>query len=46
MCLPAQAARALATFPGAEVHWFGDSGHFPQWDEPEATARLILTATR
>jgi pimeloyl-ACP methyl ester carboxylesterase len=45
VCLPAQAARALKRFPGAEVHWFGESGHFPQWDEPEETARLILAKT-
>ena len=46
VCLPAQAARAVQAFPGATMHWFGDSGHFPQWDEPEAAARLILDATR
>jgi pimeloyl-ACP methyl ester carboxylesterase len=46
VCLPRQAARALHKFPGAEVHWFADSGHFPHWDEPDGAARLILAATR
>ena len=46
LCLPQQAARALTTFPGAELHWFADSGHYPHWDEPEAAARLILEKTR
>ena len=46
LCLPRQAKRAMAAFPGATLHWFERSGHFPHWEEPEATARLILAATR
>jgi pimeloyl-ACP methyl ester carboxylesterase len=42
--LPSQAARAQALFPGARLHWFDDCGHFPHWDQPEQTARLILDA--
>ena len=45
LCLPRQAARALSAFPGAELHWFERSGHFPMWDEPDAAARLILART-
>lgn len=45
LCLPRQAARALAAFPSAELHWFEDCGHFPMWDVPEATAALVLSAT-
>jgi len=42
VCLPGQAARACALFPDAALHWFENSGHFPHWDEPAATAQLIL----
>ena len=45
LCLPRQAARAMCAFPGAELHWFESSGHFPMWDQPEETVRLILDAT-
>jgi pimeloyl-ACP methyl ester carboxylesterase len=44
LCLPAQATRAQAAFPGSRLHWFENSGHFPQWDEPDATMALILEA--
>ena len=44
--LPRQAARAAGRFPGAEIVWFERSGHFPHWDEPAATVRTILQATR
>jgi pimeloyl-ACP methyl ester carboxylesterase len=44
-CNPAQAARAVAAFPGARLHWFENSGHFPMWDEPAEAAALILRAT-
>ena len=46
LCLPGQAKRARAAFPGAAMHWFEHSGHFPLWDEPEETVRLILDAVR
>ncbi|VWX63873.1 Alpha/beta hydrolase [Burkholderiales bacterium 8X] len=45
VCLPRQAARAQATYPEASLHWFERCGHFPHWDAPEETARLILEAT-
>lgn len=45
LCLPRQAKRAMAAFPSATLHWFEHSGHFPHWEEPAATAKLILAAT-
>lgn len=42
---PSQATVAAARFPGARVHWFERSGHFPMWDEPEETADLVLAST-
>ena len=45
LCLPRQAGRALAAFPSARLAWFDRSGHFPHWDEPEAAAKMILSAT-
>jgi pimeloyl-ACP methyl ester carboxylesterase len=44
--LARQAPRAAAAFPDAELHWFDRSGHFPQWDEPAETVRLVLDRTR
>lgn len=41
LCLPVQARRAAARFPSARLHWFAHSGHFPLWDEPRETVRLI-----
>ncbi len=45
VCPPQQAPRALALFPDARLHWFARSGHFPQWDTPEETVRLVLAVT-
>lgn len=45
LCLPRQAARATAAFPGATLHWFDHCGHFPMWDQPAETVELILRAT-
>ena len=45
LCLPRQAARAMAAFPSAKLHWFDSSGHFPAWDQPEETIATILAAT-
>lgn len=45
LCLPQQANRAMAAFPGATMHWFERSGHFPMWDQPHETIQLILDAT-
>nr|WP_314443118.1 alpha/beta fold hydrolase [uncultured Sphingomonas sp.] len=41
LCLPVQAKRAAKLFPSARLHWFEHSGHFPLWDEPRETVRLI-----
>lgn len=46
LCLPRQAKRAMRAFPEARLHWFEHSGHFPMWDEPDATVAMILEATR
>lgn len=43
--LARQASRAAAAFPDAELHWFERSGHFPHWDEPAETVRLVLDRT-
>ena len=40
---PGQAARAVAAFPDARLHWFDTCGHFPHWDQPAQTTELILT---
>lgn len=45
LCLPRQARRAMAAFPSARLHWFEKCGHFPMWDQPDATVRLILGST-
>ena len=45
VCLPRQAARASERFPGAKLHWFEDCGHFPMWDKPQETVRVILDNT-
>ena len=44
--LPRQAARATALFPDAQLHWFDHCGHFPHWDAPRETTRMILSSTR
>jgi pimeloyl-ACP methyl ester carboxylesterase len=45
LCLPKQASRAITAFPKAKMHWFGQSGHFPMWDQPTETIKVILDAT-
>ena len=45
LCLPRQAARAQGAFPTARLHWFAKCGHFPMWDQPEETIRLIRECT-
>ncbi len=42
LLLPRQAARAQAAFPSARLLWFEHCGHFPHWDQPADTARVIL----
>jgi len=44
--MPSEAERVTDLFPHASVHWFEDCGHYPQWDQPEETVRVILDATR
>lgn len=43
--LARQAHRAVARFPDAKLHWLERCGHFPHWDRPEETVRLILDTT-
>lgn len=43
--LPSQAETATRLFPDALLHWFDRCGHFPHWDVPAATVRLILDST-
>lgn len=45
VCFPVQAERAIEQFPDATLHWFDRCGHFPQWDAPQETSRLILATT-
>ena len=45
VCFPRQAACAQSMFPDARLHWFECCGHYPHWDQPEETARLILDST-
>ena len=45
VCFPSQAARAQVAFPKAQLYWFDHSGHFPMWDSPAETVRLILRNT-
>ncbi len=45
VCFPSQARKAAALFPHAKLVWLDSCGHFPQWDLPQRTARLILAAT-
>lgn len=42
VCLPRQAARLQRAIPDARLHWFDRCGHFPHWDAPAETVRLIL----
>ncbi len=42
---PSQAKPALALFPDATIHRFEHCGHFPHWDQPGDTVRLILDST-
>lgn len=45
ICFPSQAVRAQQLFPDARLHWFDRCGHYPHWDQPEETVRLILETT-
>lgn len=46
LCLPRQAMRAAARVPRCAPAVLDDCGHFPHWDQPSATVRLILEETR
>jgi pimeloyl-ACP methyl ester carboxylesterase len=41
-----QAPNAQAAFPDADLTWIEKCGHFPHWDQPAETTRLILGWTR
>lgn len=43
--VPSQSGRVADLFPGAELHWFDSCGHFPHWDQPGETSKLILEVT-
>jgi len=45
VCFPSQSEKAMRLFPNARLHWFEDCGHFPQWDAPRETIRVILANT-
>jgi pimeloyl-ACP methyl ester carboxylesterase len=45
VCFPRQSKLALEKFPDAKLHWFERCGHFPHWDAPAETVRLILDTT-
>ena len=45
VCLPREAKLALHLFPDAHLHWFTNSGHFPQLDVPDEATKLILSVT-
>ncbi len=45
LCLPRQAARATSAFPSADLIWLDNCGHFPMWDQPEKTVKIILGNT-
>lgn len=45
LCLPRQAKRAMIAFPTARLHWFERCGHFPMWDQPAETVKIILSST-
>lgn len=45
VCLPSQSKLALEKFPDAQLYRFDRCGHFPQWDRPAETVRLILNGT-
>lgn len=45
VCFASQATRALTMFADARLHWFERCGHFPHWDAPQETVRLILDNT-
>ncbi|MDQ3321122.1 MAG: alpha/beta fold hydrolase [Acidobacteriota bacterium] len=45
VCMPSQSKLALEKFPDAQLYRFDRCGHFPQWDAPAETVRLILDGT-
>jgi pimeloyl-ACP methyl ester carboxylesterase len=45
LTLPTQGRRVQAAFPDATLHHFAHAGHFPMFDSPEETVRVVLDAT-
>jgi len=45
VCFSHQSDLALQKFADARIYWFENCGHFPQWDQPDETIRLILAVT-
>lgn len=45
VCFPGQAQLAMDLFGDARLYWFKDCGHFPHWDSPQETVKLILHVT-
>lgn len=45
VCFKNQAKRAIKLFPKANLVWLQKCGHYPQWDRPDATVDIILSAT-
>lgn len=43
--LPSQARTAAGLFPDATLRMIDRCGHFPHWDQPEQTVRLVLDET-
>lgn len=43
--VPSQAARAQELFPDARIELLDRCGHFPHWDRPDTTVRLVLAGT-
>jgi 2-hydroxy-6-oxonona-2,4-dienedioate hydrolase len=39
---PTVAAHLAAQFPHASLHLIDDASHWPQWDQPAATAKIII----
>ncbi len=46
VCLPVQSERAMARFPDAKLYLLSHCGHFPMWDQPAETTRIILETIR
>lgn len=45
ICFKNQSKRAMKLFPKATLVWLEKCGHFPHWDRPADTVKIILEAT-